>query len=75
MPLAQGIQLAFSTGERIDKSELSGQIFYNGKASSLLWKIRDSTDQVDFFKRLPDYKIDASDDGEYVFSYLSPVSY
>ena len=33
VPLAQGIQLALSTGERIDKSELSGQIFYNGKAS------------------------------------------
>ena len=75
MPIAQGIQLAFSTGERIDKSEISGQIFYNGKASSLLWKIRDSTDQVHFYKHLPDYNIDASDDGEYVFSYLSPGSY
>jgi len=75
VPLAQGIQLALSTGERIDKSELSGQIFYNGKASGLLWKIRDSTDRVNFYKRLPDYKIDASDDGEYVFSYLSPGSY
>ncbi|MEC7849399.1 MAG: Ig-like domain-containing protein, partial [Candidatus Neomarinimicrobiota bacterium] len=75
MPIAQGIQLAFSTGERIDKSEISGQIFYNGKASSLLWKIKDSTDQVHFYKRLPDYNIDASDDGEYVFSYLSPGSY
>jgi len=75
VPIAQGIQLAFSTGERIDKSEISGQIFYNGKASSLLWKIRDSTDQVNFYKRLPDYNIDASDDGEYVFSYLSPGSY
>ncbi len=75
VPLAQGIQLALSTGERIDKSELSGQIFYNGKASGLLWKIKDSTDRVNFYKRLPDYKIDASDDGEYVFSYLSPGSY
>ena len=75
VPIAQGIQLAFSTGERIDKSEISGQIFYIGKASSLLWKIRDSTDQVHFYKRLPDYNIDANDDGEYVFSYLSPGSY
>ena len=75
VPLAQGIQLAFSTGERIDKSELSGQIFYNGKASGLLWKIKDSTDHVNFYKRLPDYKIDASDDGKYLFSYLSPGSY
>jgi len=75
VPIAQGLQLAFSTGERIDKSELSGQIFYKGKTSCLLWKIRDSTDHVNFYKRSPDYNIDASDDGEYVFSYLSPGSY
>ena len=75
VPLAQGVQLAFSTGEEIDKSEISGKIYYNGEASGLLWKIRDSTDQINFFKRLPDYNIDASDNGEFVFSYLSPGVY
>ena len=75
VPLAQGVQLAFSTGEKIDKSEISGQIFYNGEASSLLWKIRDSTDQINFFKRLPDYNVDANDNGEFVFSYLSSGIY
>jgi len=75
VPLAQGVQLAFSTGREIDKSEISGQIFYNGDASCLLWKIRDSTDQINFFKRIPDYNIDASDNGEFVFSYLSPGIY
>ena len=75
VPLAQGVQLAFSTGEEIDKSEISGKIFYNGESSSLLWKIRDSTDQINFYKRSPDYNVDASDNGEFVFSYLSPGIY
>ena len=73
--MAQGIQLAFSTGDRIDKGEIGGQIFYSGATSSLLWKIRDSTDQFSFYRRLPDYYIDANDDGQYLFSYLSPGTY
>jgi hypothetical protein len=71
----EGIQLAFSTGDIIDTSELSGRIFSDGEASCLLWKIKDSTDQSDFFKRLPDYSIDANDKGVYKFNYLSNGSY
>ena len=40
IPLSQGIQLAFSTGSRIDKSKIRGRVFYNGAASSLLWKLK-----------------------------------
>ncbi len=75
VPLSQGIQLAFSTGSRIDKSKIRGRVFYNGAASSLLWKLKDSTDHIDFYKRMPDYTIDANDDGEYEFSYLSKGDY
>ena len=75
VPIAQGLQLAFSTGEEIDRSEISGQIFYDGEASGLLWKIRDSTDQINFFKRFPDYNVDANDNGEFVFNYLSKGIY
>jgi hypothetical protein len=71
----EGIQLAFSTGNIIDMSELSGRIFYDGESSCLLWKIKDSTDQSGFFKRLPDYSIDANDKGVYKFNYLSNGSY
>ena len=67
----EGIQLAFSTGDIIDASELSGRIFSDGEASCLLWKIKDSTDQRDFFKRVPDYSMDANDEGVYKFNYLS----
>ncbi len=73
--LSQGVQLAFSTGGRIDKSKICGKIFYNGAASSLLWKLKDSTDHTDFYKRIPDYNIDANDEGEYEFSYLSVGDY
>ena len=75
VPLSQGIQLAFSTGSRIDKSKIRGRVFYNGAASSLLWKLKDSTDHIDFYKRIPDYNIDANDEGEYEFSYLSKGDY
>ena len=75
VPLSQGIQLAFSTGDRIDKSKIRGRVFYNGAASSLLWKIKDSTDHIDFYKRMPDYSIDANDEGDYEFNYLSVGNY
>ena len=75
VPIAQGMQLAFSTGKEIDRSEISGKIFYEGGASVLLWKIRDSTDQINFFKRFSDYNIDASDNGEFLFKYLSKGIY
>ena len=75
VPLAEGIQLAFSTGNIIDQSELSGRIFYDGESSCLLWRIKDTTDQSEFFKRLPDYSIDANDKGLYKFNYLSKGSY
>ncbi len=75
VPLSQGVQLAFSTGSRIDKSKIRGRIFYNGAPSSLLWKLKDSTDHIDFYKRMPDYSIDTNDEGEYEFSYLSVGDY
>ena len=75
VPLSQGVQLAFSTGSRIDKSKIRGRVFYNGATSSLLWKLKDSTDHIDFYKRMPDYSIDTNDEGEYEFSYLSVGDY
>ena len=75
VPIAQGMQLAFSTGEKIDRSEISGKIIYEGDASVLLWKIRDSTDHINFFERFSDYNIDAADNGEFVFKYLSKGIY
>ena len=73
--IAEGIQLAFSTGIDIDKSEISGKVFSNGESSSLLWKMKDSLDTKEFFKRGPDYIIDSNEDGSFSFNYLSDGNY
>ena len=73
--LSQGIQFAFATGNKIDNGSISGRI-YNSKNSSVqLWKIKDKIDSLDFYKRIPDYSIDASDSGQYEFKFLSPGNY
>jgi hypothetical protein len=73
--LSEGIQLAFSTGNTIDKSKINGKLFSKEETSALLWKIRDSLDSEEFFLRQPDYTIDASEDGHFSFNYLSNGSY
>ena len=73
--LSEGIQLAFSTGDTIDKSKINGKLFSKEQASALLWKIKDSLDSEEFFLRQPDYTIDASEDGHFSFNYLSNGNY
>ena len=73
--LSEGIQLAFSTGNTIDKSKINGKLFSKAETSALLWKIRDSLDAKEFFLRQPDYTIDANEDGHFSFNYLSNGSY
>ena len=73
--LSKGIQLAFSTGDTIDKSKINGKLFSKEQASALLWKIKDSLDSEEFFLRQPDYTIDASEDGHFSFNYLSNGNY
>ncbi len=73
--LSQGIQFAFSTGNKIDNGSISGKIFNSTNSSAQLWKIKDKVDSLDFYKRIPDYSIDASDSGLYEFKFLSPGNY
>ena len=73
--IAQGIQVAFSTGSKIDEGLISGKVYYTKESSLQLWKIQNSTDSLSFFNRLPDYIIDADDDGYYEFKFLSPGNY
>ena len=73
--LSEGIQLAFSTGNIIDKSKISGELVSEEETSALLWKIKDSLDAKEFFLRQPDYTIDANEDGHFSFNYLSNGSY
>ena len=71
----KGMQFAFSTGDKIDVNSISGKLFYSKSGSVQLWKIKNELDTNYFYKRAPDYSIDASDDGQYEFKYLSPGSY
>ena len=73
--LAEGIQIAYSTGNKIDQGSIKGKIYYSKEASVNLWKIQDSLDILKFYNRVPDYTIDANDRGEYEFKYLSKGSY
>ncbi len=73
--LEQELQLAFSTGEKIDKGFISGKVHYKGPAAVGLWKIHLEQDQTFFYKRSPDYVTDASDNGDFSFNYLSGGEY
>ena len=75
VPLSESIQLAFSTGNTIDKFKINGNLFSKEETSALLWKIRDSLDLKEFFLRQPDYTIDANEDGHFSFNYLSKGNY
>ena len=73
--LSQGIQVAFSTGPQIDRGLISGLVDYEKDASLNLWKIQNKNDSLAFYKRIPDYVIDASNEGFYEFKFLSPGQY
>ncbi|MFL2998419.1 MAG: Ig-like domain-containing protein [Candidatus Neomarinimicrobiota bacterium] len=70
--IKQEVQLAFSTGEKIDHGSIKGKVYHSSLASVGLWKINKiNEDGKMFFKRVPDYVIDASDNGEFQFNFLS----
>lgn len=73
--LGKGIQVAFSTGDKIDDGLISGNVISSKMASVNLWKIKDDTDMSSFYKRVPDYTIDATDNGNFEFQFLSPGKY
>jgi hypothetical protein len=73
--LAQGIQVAFATGDKIDEGKISGTVTYQKASSVHLWKVQNEEDLTEFYKRIPDYVVDASDSGQYEFGYLSDGNY
>ena len=73
--LSQGIQVAFATGSEIDRGIISGSIYYSKDASLNLWKIQNENDHLKFYERVPDYVIDASNEGYYEFNFLSLGQY
>ncbi len=73
--LSQGIQVAFSTGEKIDQGSIAGKVYYSKDSSVQLWKLHEDNDVDIFFNRKPDYVLDVTDEGYYEFKFLSPGKY
>ena len=74
--IKQEVQLAFSTGEKIDHGSIKGKVYHSSLSSLGLWKInKTNEDSKMFFKRAPDYVVDTSDNGEFQFNFLSDGLY
>ena len=73
--LKKGLQVAYSTGSKINNGSIEGTINHKKPASAQLWKIISKKDDSLFYQRQPDYVIDASDKGNYHFQFLSSGDY
>ena len=73
--LAEGTQVAFSTGSKINKGSISGKVYGDQPRSVLLWKIDNSKDSIRYYLEPEDYIIDVSDEGTYNLNYLSAGVY
>ena len=72
--IKQSIQIAFSTGDIIDKGEITGQIYGEENYAVHLWKLTNGfVDSI--FVTEPLYISEADDSGLFSFKYLSPGEY
>ena len=72
--IKQSIQIAFSTGDIIDKGEIKGQIYGEENYAVHLWKLTNGfVDSI--FVTEPLYISEADDSGLFSFKYLSPGKY
>jgi hypothetical protein len=70
--IKEEVQLAFATGKKIDRGSIQGKVYHSSLASVELWRINKvNEDSKFFFKRAPDYVVDASDNGDFQFNFLS----
>ena len=73
--LNKTLQIAYSTGTYIDSGMISGKIHFDEESSAHLWKINYNDKIEPFYNRVPDYVLNADDDGNYKFNYLSKGTY
>lgn len=70
--IREEVQLAFATGEKIDQGSIQGKVYHSSLASIELWRINKVNENSKlFYKRAPDYVVDASDNGDFQFNFLS----
>ena len=72
--IAQSIQVAFTTGNIIDKGIISGRVYGNEKYAVHLWKVTTEISDSIFLKD-PLYVTEADKEGNFEFKYLAEGSY
>ncbi len=72
--LEQSIQVAYSTGDLIDKGKISGRIHGEDSYAGHLWKLDKGFVDSIFFTE-PLYVSEADDNGNFNFKYLAPGDY
>lgn len=75
VPLAEPVQIAYSSGENIDQGEISGTVFGDGNFSVHLWKLDVDNPADSIFAKRPHFIADAADDGIFRFQFLGLGNY
>ena len=73
--IAEAKFLAYSTGDKIDNSSISGIVWSDGPMSVHLWRIIKQDSLENTFQTMPNYFTDASNKGMYNFQFLSAGNY
>lgn len=75
VPLANSIQLAYGTGDRIDKGMIKGRVVNDPNVVVHLWRMDENERNDSLFASPPHYVTDVDDEGGYQFGFLSPGGY
>ena len=73
--MAEAKFLAYSTGDKIDNSSISGIVWSDGPMSVHLWRIIKQDSLENIFQTMPNYFTDVSNKGMYNFQFLSAGNY
>ena len=71
VPLAETIQLAYSTGDSIDRGSISGHVYAAKEMAVHLWSIQEGESPDSVLFREADYVTETNALGEYSFQFLS----
>ncbi len=73
--LAAPVYLAYSTGEAIDSSRITGRVYGAIQVSLHLYSLGGGLSLDSLFQEPPDYITEATDEGTYEFNFLAPGRY
>ena len=73
--MAEAKFLAYSTGDKIDNSSISGIVWSDGPMSVHLWRVIKQDSLENTFQMMPNYFTDVSNKGMYNFQFLSAGNY